>query len=116
MRFVITVFVSSIGMNVSNRFLGMIFGFLKGAFIIYIFLMIAQNFVDDSEVLKRSVVLGEAKPYFVFEPGTSNDKNNKENHKSGNYVNDNIAKIKNLADENRFAKIIRINEEKVKNI
>ena len=73
-RFVITIFVSSFGMNIGSRFLGMVFGFIKSVFIIYICLMIVQNFVSkDESVLKRSVVLEEVKPYLVFNPKDSKD-------------------------------------------
>lgn len=79
-RFVITVFISSLGMNVSSRFLGMVFGFIKSVFIIYICLMIIQNLVPKDEgVFKRSVVLDEVKPYFVFNPKTEKNAKNAKN-------------------------------------
>lgn len=79
-RFVLTIFVSSLSINISSRFLGMIFGFIKGAFIIYICLMIIQNLVPKDEgVFKRSVVLDEVKPYFVFDPRTQKNSKNAKN-------------------------------------
>ncbi len=77
-RFFITIFVSSLSLGISSRFLGMVFAFLKATLVVYICLMTAHNFVSkDQKVMKESVVLKEAKPYFIVMPGEAKTKNQK---------------------------------------
>ena len=70
-RFIVTVFVSSIGISGKNHFLGMILAFLKSALIIYICVMIIQNlslYKEDGG--KKSIVIKETSPYLLFSPGS----------------------------------------------
>jgi len=68
-RFVVTIFVSSINISSPNHLLGMILAFLKACLIVYIFLMVFENImISNKKDNNKSVVFGEAKPYLLLSP------------------------------------------------
>ena len=84
-RFILSVFIPSVGIGIANRIIGMLAACAKGLTIIYICVMLYENFdpnfdpnFDQSSSgpnAKKSLVLKETNPYIIFLPKvTSSEK------------------------------------------